>query len=130
MKRSFFLIIFGLLMLAVPRATFAADQTHSAASQSAEQKKRYETNMQERLAALGKQLDELKVKGEKSAAEAKTELHRYVLEAEKKKEEAFRKLDALRKTSVKKWKKFSSETDAAADEFEKAYQRAKAHFKE
>ncbi len=129
MKRSLF-IVFGILMLAVPGASFAADQPHGAAQRPAEQKKQYETNMQERLAALGKQLDELKAKSEKAAVEAKADIHRYLLEADKKKEEAFKKLDTMRKTSVKKWKKFSSETDAAADEFEKAYQRAKAHFKE
>jgi phage-related minor tail protein len=40
------------------------------------------------------------------------------------------KLDKIKTESAQKWKKFTSEMDAAADEFEKAFERAKSHFKE
>ncbi len=130
MKRTQFFT--GLLVLAVlPFATIAADkQPGTAVSESSQQKEQYEKSMEERLAKVGRRLDELKAKSKRMAVEARKDLNQYLVDAEKKQTAAARKLETMRKKSIKTWKKFIRETDAALDEFEKAYERAKAHFKE
>ncbi len=82
------------------------------------------------MAKLGKQLDELKSKAEAMTAQARKDVSKYLAEAEKKQKAAMRKLDEMKTESAHKWKKFTKEMNEAADDFEKAFERAKSHFKE
>jgi ribosomal protein S10 len=85
--------------------------------------------MEERLSKLGKELDELKTKAANMAEQARKEMNRHIEDAEKKQKVASRKLEEMRKESQEKWKEFTDEMDAAMDELDKAYAKAKSHLK-
>jgi hypothetical protein len=131
MKRVSFFLMIMLLINAGTMLSSAADSGHQATTaESADQKKQYEKSMEERLGNLGKKLDELKAGTATRGEEVKKEMDRYVAEAEKKQKEAVGKLEAMRKKSVRKWRKFTTEMNAAADDFEAAFEKARTHFKE
>ncbi len=120
------LLSFLLVLVLVSVTSYAADEQ----AESTRQKEQYEKTMEARFATLGRQLDELKAKSAHMAAETRKDLNHYLIDAEKKQHAASRELETMRKQSVKTWKHFTSATDAAVDEFEKAYEKAKAHFKD
>ncbi len=131
MKRLSFLLAVILFIGAGTLWSYAAETGHQAAtSKAADQKKQYEKSMQERLGKVGKKLDELKAKTATLSEQARNDMSRYLSEAEKKQKAASQKLETMRKKSVKKWKQFTSEVDAAMDDFETAFEKAKSHFKE
>jgi hypothetical protein len=131
MKNLPMMIAVLLLFAAAPWRTYAAGEAKGTTSpEASQQKEQYEKGMEERLKKLGRELDELNAKAAAMTEQAKTDINRRIAEAKTKQKAASAKLEEMRKKSVKKWKKFVSETDAAMDEFEKAYERAKAHFKE
>lgn len=131
MKNLFLTIAALSLFAAAPGSAYAAGEAKAAATpEAAQQKKQYEKGMEERLKKLGRGLDELAARAAAMTEQAKADVDRGIAEARTKQKAASAKLEEMRKKSEKKWKKFTSETDAAADEFEKAYERAKAHFKE
>lgn len=131
MKKFSLMIAVLLLFATAPWKACAAGEVKGAASPvSAQQKEQYEKGMEERLKKLGRKLDELNAKVMTMTEQAKADINRHVAEAKTKQKAASAKLEEMRKKSEKTWKKFTSETDAAMDEFEKAYERAKAHFKE
>lgn len=130
MKNMLLMIAALLLLSTAPWRSYAADAATSAASpEAAQQKAQYEKSMEERLKKLGRELDELNARAAAVTEQAKADINRDIAEARMKQKAASAKLEKMRKESVKKWKKFASETDAAIEEFEKAYERAKAHFK-
>lgn len=130
MKKLSLVIVVLLVLTAAPGRPYAAGEAKSAtAPEATQQKEQYEKGMEERLKKLGRQLDELNAKAADMTAQAKMDIDRGIAEARTKQKAASAKLEEMRKRSEKKWKKFTSETDAAMDEFEKAYERAKAHFK-
>ncbi len=86
--------------------------------------------MEERLARLGKQLDEINAKAAVMTEQAHKDMNQYLNDAKKKQKIALRKLQHIRKESAEKWKQFISEMDAAADNFAKAYEKARSHIKE
>ncbi len=131
MKQFMFFFAVMLLFVAGPLWSHAAEKEHQpAAPEASQQKDQYEKNMEERLKKFGRQLDELQAKAAAMTEQARKDLNSYLSEAEKKQKAATRKLDEIRKASVKKWKKFTSEMDAAMDDFERAYEKAKSRFKE
>jgi len=131
MKNFPLMIAVLLLFAAAPWKACAAGEAKSTASpEAAQQKVQYEKSMEERLKKLGRELDELNAKAAAMTEQAKMDINRRIAEAKTKQKAASAKLEEMRKKSEKKWKKFAAETDAAMDEFEKAYERAKAHFKE
>lgn len=129
--RRFFLFLTTMLLIAVgPHAAYSQEKEQPAAPEATQQKQQYEKSMEERLKKLGKELDELKAKAATMTEHARKDIHRDLAQAEKNQKAASQKLEDMRKESVMKWKKFTSETDAAVDEFEKAFEKAKAHYKE
>ena len=131
MKNFSLMIAVLVLFAAAPWKAGAAGEVKGATSpEAAQQKEQYEKGMEERLKKLGRKLDELNAKATAMTEQAKTDINRHIAEAKTKQKAASAKLEEMRKKSEKTWKKFTSETDAAMDEFEKAYERAKAHFKE
>jgi uncharacterized protein YpuA (DUF1002 family) len=130
MKNVLMMIAVLLLLSAGPGNVSAAGDAKGAASvEASQQKKQYEKGMEERLKKLGRDLDELNARAATMTEQAKIDINRGIAEARTKQKAASTKLEEMRKRSEKKWKKFIAETDAAMDEFEKAYERAKAHFK-
>jgi len=101
--------------------------TTPAASPHREQ---YEKTMEERLGKLGKELDELKARAAAKTEQARKEMNRQLADAEKKHKTASRKLEEIRKKSEAEWKKFIAGMNEAADAMDKAYEKAKAEFKE
>ncbi|MGE5172394.1 MAG: hypothetical protein ACM3MD_01040 [Betaproteobacteria bacterium] len=131
MKQFTFFLAAILIIATYPLRSYAAEREHpTAAPDTSQQKEQYEKNMEERLKKLGRQLDELKAKAAYMTEQARKDINSYMAEAEKKQKAASRKLDEIRKESVKKWKKFTAEMDAAMDDFERAYEKAKSRFKE
>jgi len=108
----------------------AAPEQQGVTPNESQQKKHYEKNMQERLGKLGKQLDELKAKAAAMTAKAQKDINQDLAKAEERREAASRKLEKIRKESTATWKKFSADLDKAAEDFEKAYEKAKERFKE
>jgi DNA anti-recombination protein RmuC len=131
MKTLPMMIAVLLLLAAAPWRSYATGEATGITSQEgAQQKEQYEKSMEERLKKLGRELDELNAKAASMTEQVKKDINRGIAEARAKQKAASAKLEEMRKKSVKRWKKFVSETDAAMDEFEKAYERAKAHYKE
>jgi predicted metal-dependent phosphoesterase TrpH len=131
MKNLPMMIAVLLLLAAAPWRAYAEGEAQSTAlPETAQQKEQYEKSMEERLKKLGRGLDELNAKAAAMTAQAKRDMNQRIAEAKTKQKAASAKLEEMRKKSENKWKKFASETDAAMDEFEKAFERAKAHFKE
>ena len=130
MKNLPLMIAVLLLFSVAPWSLYAAEEATGAASPAAaQQKAQYEKSMEERLKKLGRELDELAARAAAMTEQAKEDVNRGIAEAKTKQKDASAKLEVMRKKSVKKWEKFVSETDASMAEFEKAYSRAKAHFK-
>jgi DNA anti-recombination protein RmuC len=129
MEKAMLMIAILLVLAATPGRAYAAGEAKSAtAPEATQQKEQYEKGMEERLKKFGRQLDELNARAADMTAQAKRDINRRIAEARMKQKAASEKLEEMRKQSEKKWEKFTSETDAAMDEFEKAYERAKAHF--
>jgi flagellum-specific peptidoglycan hydrolase FlgJ len=131
MKLTMLVLTVTLFTVVVPIASHSAENERAASAQQPSQEKvTYERTMEERLAKLGKQLDEMKAKAAVMTEQARKDTKRYLIDAEKKQKAALRKLRKIQKESGDKWKKFTAEMDAAADDFARAYERAKSHFKD
>lgn len=118
-----------LLSLSLLSGVQAADLKDASQKNDAK-KDQYEQSMEERFRRLGRSLDELHARAQVLAEQARRDAERSLAEAEKQRKKAGQKLEELRTESRKRWAKFSEELNAAMDEFEKAYDRAKEHFKE
>lgn len=122
-------IIFLLTALLLTRPLLlpaAADQPVRKATAVGD-KEKYEQSMQQRLGKLGAQLDELKRKADADSARAEKQFKAHLAEAEQKRQAAAKKLDELGRASRDSWRKFSTEMEKAAREFERAYERAVNH---
>ncbi len=129
-KRIAFCLTAVLLIAVNPLSLYGGEkEQQKTAPEAFQHKEQYESSMEERLRRLGKQLDELRAKAVTMSEEARNKMNHYLAEAEKKQRAAMRKLEEIQKKSEKEWKKLSADMDKAADEFEKAYERAKSHFK-
>ena len=130
MKRILFLLTMtALISFGASFASYAGEQNTATANQTQE-KKQYEQSMEKRLANLGRKLDLLRARAATLSEQARKDMDRDIADAEKKQEVASRKLQEIRKESSQKWKKFVSEMNAATDDFEQAFERAKSHFKD
>lgn len=131
MKQTLFFLAILFLVAAGPQFLKAAEKERPATTQEmSQEKEHYEKNMEERLRKLGKQLDEISAKAAGMTEQARKDMNQYLADAKEKQKAASQKLAEIRKESGKKWKEFTSEMDAAADDFAKAYERAKSHFKD
>jgi len=122
----------ALFFIAIsPLLSYGVEKQQQAPTPATPQhKEQYEKTMEERLGKLGKQLDELKAKAAAMTEQARKDMNRQLAEADKKRKIASRKLEELRKKSEKEWNKFTAELDEAANDLEKAYEKAKAYFTE
>ncbi len=130
MKKILFAALLFLSAVLSPFSGTQAEQAADPAAQEEQKKEQYEKSMEERFRKLGKSLDELKSRAGTIAEQTRKDMDRHLAEAEKKRKIAARKIEDMKTESRKKWSKFTDELNAAMDEFEKAYERAKAHFKE
>ena len=131
MKRIIMSLAALLLINSSPVPAFAVEQERPATAPTiTQQREQYEKSIEERLARLGQQLDELKAKAAGKTEQARVEMKQFLVEAEKKQQAASLKLEEMRKASKNMWLKFTSDMNKAADDFEQAYERAKYRFKE
>ena len=131
MKRILFYLTALLFIAISPLLTYGAEMEQKAAAPATSQnREHYENSMEERLKKLGKQLDELQVKAGKAAEQASKEADHQLKEANKKGKAASHELEELRKKSNEEWKKFATGMNKAADDFEKAFEKAKSQFKD
>lgn len=136
MQRQLFaltLAAFLLISLSPLSYSWGAASEQQTAENDSQQKKRYEKNMEERLAKLGKKLDELKAKAATAAEQARKEIKEDIAKAEKKRASAAQRFEEMRKESAATWKKIAAELDEAAAEVERtieqAHEKAKARLK-
>ncbi len=113
-----------------PLSAYAVEKQQVTTPATSQHREQYEKSMEERLGKLGRQLDELKAKAAAMTAETRKEVDHQLAEADKKRKAASHELEELQKKSEKEWKKFTTKMNEAADELEKAYERAKSSFKE
>jgi hypothetical protein len=118
-----------LAILSLFTCPAAADKRPDPSQFDAEKTDQYEKNMEERFRRLGKSLDELEARASAMAEQARRDAERSLSDAEKKRKEAGRKLEEMRTEGRKRWSTFTQELNAAMDEFEKAYERARSNFK-
>ncbi len=130
MKKIVLATVLLVLSALLPLASMPAEQISDPAKQEEQKKEQYEKSMEERFRKLGKSLDELKARAAVTAEQARKDMDRHLADAEKKRKIAAGKLEEMRAEGKKKWSTFTRELNSAMDEFEKAYERAKAHFKE
>ncbi len=131
MKLTIFFLVAIVFITAGPSSSYSVDNENSVSGQHLKQeKKKYEDTMEERLSKLGKKLDEINAKAAFMTEQAREELNQYLDDAKKKQKTALRKLREIRRESTEKWKQFTSQMDAAADSFSKAYEKAKSRAKE
>ena len=131
MKPAIFFLVAIVYIIVGPLSAYSVDNENSVSEQHLKQeKKKYEDTMEERLSRLGKKLDEINSKAAFMTEQARKELNQYLDVAKKKQRTALRKLREIRAESIEKWKQFTSQMDAAADNFSKAYENAKSHVKE
>ncbi len=128
MKR-FLLMITVLFFTLCPLSAQPAEKSAISGTEI-RQREQYERSMEERFRKLGRELDELKVKAATMTRHARKEINRSLADAEKKRTEVSRKLDERKAEGKKKWDTFVNEMNAAMEEFEKAFERAKSHFRE
>jgi septal ring factor EnvC (AmiA/AmiB activator) len=119
-----------LVILSLFTSAAASEKQPAPLHSDTEKKDQYEKNMEERFRRLGKSLDELEARAAAMAEQARRDAERSLGDAEKKRKEAGRKLEEMRTEGRKRWARFTEELNAAMDEFEKAYERARSHFKE
>ncbi|OGW36114.1 MAG: hypothetical protein A2010_07215 [Nitrospirae bacterium GWD2_57_9] len=130
MKRFLPALAICLTISALPAPSCPAGETAPAQDQNAAQKDAYAKNMEEKFRNIGRNLDELNRKAETLAEQAQEDIGSYLADAEKKRKTAARKLSEMRTESRKKWRRFTRDMNAAMDEFEQAYERARERFKE
>jgi len=113
-----------------PMMSYDAEKEQQAAAPApSPHREQYESTMEEKLGKLGKQLDELNARAMTMTEQAREQVKHQLAEAEKKHAAASRKLEEIRKKSGTEWDKFSHEMNQAAEDFEKAYEKAKSRFK-
>ncbi len=114
----------------IPSFVLAMEHPAAQAQTGDERKARDEQSMEERFRKLGRDLDELNARAQTMEKQTRKEIDRHLADAEKKRAAAEQKLEALQAAGKKKWDAFARDLDAALDEFEQAYERARKHFKE
>jgi chromosome segregation ATPase len=99
-------------------------------SEQKEDKETYKMQMEERLKALDRKLDELKAKATEAKEDVKKEFSQELTELQKKQKVAKEKLTALKKASANEWEKMKSEMSTAAQDLEDSYEKVVSRFKE
>ena len=130
MKKSLISIFIILSLSALPFLAVAAERTNNPGSADTKQKEQSQKSMEERFRKIGKDLDDLEAKSQSLAEKTKKDMDRHIKEAEQKRKAAGRKLEELKTEGMEKEKKLKKDLNAALDDFEEAFEKAKAHFKE
>ena len=131
MKLTMLLLVMILFIVARPLASYSAENEPAVSERYLPQEReKYENTMEKRLMKLGKQLDKINAKAAILTEQTRKDMNRYLDDAKKKQKKGLRKLQEIRNASTDKWKQLTSEMDAAADSFEKAYEKAKSYVKD
>ena len=120
--------LFGL-MLAIIVVVSVGWCLDGRGSEQKEDKEAYKGQMEEKLKGLGAKLDELKAKSGEVKEDARKEFNEQIVKLEKKHKSAKMKLEELKRTGERKWKKVKSEMTLAAKDLEDSYHKVIGHFK-
>jgi hypothetical protein len=93
------------------------------------QKEEYQKKIETKLRESDVRIDELKAKAEKAGAELKVELNKVIKDLLAEKENIQKNLDKLKSVGAEAWIDIKSGIDAALEDLEKAYERARSRFK-
>ena len=129
MKELRIVLAILLFFTAGPVFSQAVEKTPGSTTQETREKEKYRQSMEGRLRKLGKELGELKSKAATMTEQARKDMNRSIAEAEKKHKAASRKLEEMQRETQKKWEDFMSEMDAAFDDLEKSYEKAKSRLR-
>ena len=94
-----------------------------------EDKEAYKAEMEEKLRGLGAKLGELKAKTGEVKEDARKEFKEQIVKLERKHNSAKAKLEELKRTGARKWKKVKSEMTLAAKDLEDSYHKVIGRFK-
>jgi hypothetical protein len=95
-----------------------------------EEKESYKKEVGEKIKALDKKLNELKVKAGEVKGDAKEEFNKEMVDLRKKQTTAKKKWNELKRAGAKKWEKVKSEMSAAVQDLESSYDKMASRFKE
>jgi chromosome segregation ATPase len=95
-----------------------------------EERESYKKEVQEKLKALDKKIDELKGKGAHLEGDAKTEFNKEMTDLRKKRKVARKEWGKVKRASATTWEKAKADMDAAVQDVESAYEKAASRFKE
>jgi gas vesicle protein len=90
----------------------------------------YKKEMQEKLKALDKKIDELKGKAAGLKGDAKAEYSKEMAALRKKQKSAKKEWGKVKSAAADKWEKVKSDMDAAVQDVEDAYNKVASRFKE
>lgn len=97
---------------------------------SKEQKEQFQKEMEDNLAAINKEIAELKSHVSDVSGEAQKELNEKITALESKQSELSQRLAKLKKSSGKAWSEMKSGVTKAWDALSGSYKKAKAEFKD
>lgn len=108
----------------------AEEAVGTAAQYTMQKKEEYRKEMEEKLAKLDSQIDELNADIRELGEKAKPEMQSAMQDLKEKREAANKKLAELKEASEAAWADIKRGLDASVQDLEAAYQRAKTHFEE
>ena len=103
---------------------------HAWSAAQTEERESYKKEVQEKLKALDKKIDELKGKGAGLEGEAKTEYNKEMTELRKKEKAAKKEWGKIKRATANNWEKVKADMDAAVHDVESAYDKVASRLKE
>lgn len=102
---------------------------HAWSDAQTDDKETYKKEVQEKLKALDKKIDELKGKGAELKEDAKTEFNKEMTELHKKRMAVKKEWRKVKHATASKWEKAKADMDAAVQGVEDTYDKAASRFK-
>ena len=103
---------------------------HAWSAAQTEEQESYKKEVQEKLKALDKKIDELKGKGSELKEEAKTEFDKEMTALHKKQKVAKKEWRKVKRATATNWEKVKAGMDNAVKDVENAYDKTASRFKE
>ena len=141
MKSSFLSIVFCTLFLAVAFLPGLSKQARGALKEKAgemsaskeasfeDRSNAYKRTAQEKLAKLGKKIDELEDEAKKAGLKARDDAKKGLKELKQKREVLKKDIKKLEAASKKKWEVVKKKVDAGMDDLEKTYDKVRDYFR-
>jgi len=110
----------------------AKEAMETAKAYTLQQKEEYQKQIEAKLQALDREINELQTMAQSKATglkeESKAEFNQTIEELRNKKQAAAEQLDKLKSASGKAWEDIKAGVDSAMDDLSAAFDRARSHF--